>query len=234
MNNSNCQTAHKSTTYGHRFPCSEFWFQLTLVALRLFITVTTNAMFYFYLLSFIHVVLPIVWITEGIQVCHHQSQIKQWPDMQKSVISVHLIPKTQEGVPHKHCLCLTLSFHVWKLRNHFKAVVSHFVMAVRSLCDTRVDLLTSGCLNNSNWEIVFCLRWILCPMKSPKQLLWCANKNQCSHEKNHWWKREFCWLPLKHTPVCQFDDSLLNQGCYTHFQTMFRSMLIICGDHWMH
>lgn len=34
MSNSLWQTAHRSATYGHRFPCSWIWFLLTQVALR--------------------------------------------------------------------------------------------------------------------------------------------------------------------------------------------------------
>lgn len=75
VSNSLWQTAHISATYGQRFPCSWIWFLLTLVDLRVLITVRTVAIFYVFLLGLICVVLPIVWVSEGYKLCHHQSQI---------------------------------------------------------------------------------------------------------------------------------------------------------------
>lgn len=48
-------------------------------------------------LTFICVVLPVVWVSDRNERCRHQSQIKHATDLQQSVISIHLIPLTQWG-----------------------------------------------------------------------------------------------------------------------------------------
>ncbi len=127
MSNSLWQTAHISATYGHRFPCSWIWFLLTLVALRVLITVITAAIFYIFLLGLICVVLPIVWVSEGYKPCHHQSQIKHssWQAIVCDLCSFDT-SNTGGGSHTNTCLCFTVSFHVWKLRNHLKGAVCHF------------------------------------------------------------------------------------------------------------